>query len=248
MYSVFSEFYDLFTKDVAYNEKAKFIDDMVSNYTAEKGILLDLGCGTGSLSIEMALLGYDVIGVDSSYDMLAVAREKAALQELSSEISFIAQKMERLDLYGTVDVAVCLLDSLNHIVDEKLFIKAIERVSLFLHPNGVFIFDLNTVFKHQHILANNCYIYEEDGVYCGWQNHTKDALTEITLDFFIKEGEDYYRQTEQFSERGYEREFVEEVIDKAGLKIEAVYDDYTKNPPADNTQRLVYVLTKKEKI
>lgn len=244
MYSSFAEQYDKFTSDVDYAARARYFDNLILRHTDSRGILLDLACGTGSLTIEMDKLGYDVMGIDSSYEMLAIARQKA--EDYGKELLFVCQRMERLDLYGTVDACVCALDSLNHITNPKTLEQALAKVSLFLHPEGVFIFDVNSIYKHQEVLGNNCYIYQKDGVYCGWQNFTDEHnLTKIELDFFIpNEDGTYYRESESFSERGYTGEELAAALQKAGLAIIDIYGDDSCEPPREDSQRWIYITKK----
>ena len=170
-------------------------------------------------------MGAEVIGVDMSEEMLAEARRNSA--ERGTDILFLCQKAEELDLYGTVDGAICCLDSLNHITDYKKLCAAINRISLFLEEDRLFIFDVNTVFKHKSILADNTFVIEDGGVYCVWQNETdrNTLITDITLDFFTEENGVYLRSGEEFSERAYTSEELENAILSAGLKTVAVYAD-----------------------
>ena len=114
-YNVFSLFYDSFTKDVKYRERTDYILRLFEKFDRKPTLMLDLACGTGNFSTEFARRGIEVIGVDISEDMLAVANEKNL--ELEQPVLYLCQPAEELELYGTVDGAVCLLDSLNHITD-----------------------------------------------------------------------------------------------------------------------------------
>ena len=159
---------------------------------------------------------------------------------------FLHQSMPQLDLYGTVDGAVCCLDSLNHITDYSAFCTAISKVSLFLEKDRLFIFDVNTVFKHTHILADNTYVIDRDDVYCVLQNETDTETleTDILLAFFIKDGDVYRRSGEEFSERAYSDRQIDEASISAGLEKVAVYADMTRSPPTDETERAIYVARK----
>ncbi len=245
MYNNFAEFYDeLMAYNADYTARTKYLCSLFKKHDRIPTLMLDLACGTGEFSTRFAKQGVSVIGVDISADMLSVARQKAA--EQGTDILYLCQNAADLDLYGTVDGAICCLDSLNHITDYKDFCKAIERVSLFLEKDRLFIFDVNTPYKHKEILGDNVFLVDSD-VYCVWQNDfIGDNTVEINLDFFVPDGEIYYRTSECFCERAYTEKEIEHALKKAGFKIEAVYDDLTLNPPTDTSQRLIYVTRKKE--
>ena len=242
-YQGFAYVYDELTDDISYQKRAAYFDGIIQSVTHQRGILLDLACGTGSLSEEFAKLGYDVSGADCSEDMLAVAMEKRV--ESGLDIIYLCQSMQNLDLYGTVDAAVCALDSLNHITELDELQKAVDKVSLFLHPDGVFVFDVNTVYKHQQVLGNQNFVYDYDDVYLVWKNTLLPQNTiQIDLDLFEKEGDRYFRTSESFQERAYTQQELEQVLKKAGLKIEAIYHEDSLQPPMETSQRLIYVTTK----
>jgi ubiquinone/menaquinone biosynthesis C-methylase UbiE len=241
-YSNFARFYDVLTENVDYSHKADFIEDILKENSINEGILLDLACGTGSMSLLMAKKGYDVIGVDISSEMLSEAMQKTYEQE--NQILFLCQPMQELDLYGTVDAAICVLDSLNHIENTNDLEETFKRVSLFLNPNGVFVFDLNTRYKHEHILANNTFVYDCEDVYCVWQNKKLQDSVEISLDFFERDEDVYYKSEETFLEYTYDDQLVKDIIKKCGLKLIKCYDDYTRNEVGEKTQRTVYVVKK----
>lgn len=243
-YKSFAYFYDRLIANVDYAAMAARIDGYVSQFGGRKGILLDLACGTGSLSEEMARLGYDVIGVDGSYDMLNAALDKKF--ESGLNIQYLCQDMREIDMYGTIDVAVCTLDSLNHLPSEEDVQKVFERVSLFAFPDGMFIFDVNTPYKHREVLADNAFIYSFDDLYCGWQNeyNKTDSSVTIYLDFFEKTESGYDRYSESFCEICIPLKRVEEMLKNAGFEILGVYDDYTEREVTDTSERAVYVCRK----
>lgn len=241
-YEAFAQYYDTLICNVDYPARAAYFDRVITAFGGLRGILLDVACGTGSLSFELEKLGYDVIGADLSEEMLGIANEKR--YEYGSKALFLNQSMQQLDLYGTVDAAVCALDSVNHITDPDELIKGFEKVALFLHPDGVFVFDVNTVYKHEHILANETFVYECDDVYCVWQNEYRPETrcVEIHLDFF-EECEDgrYKRQEEAFCERAYTDEEICRILRRAGLQVVARYDSDSFDPVRPDSQRVVYV-------
>lgn len=244
-YSYFAEFYDSLTYNVAYDKKADYLIELFQRHHHNTGLTLDLACGTGSLTLELHQRGIDIFGADMSTDMLTVAQQKSA--ELNCQILFLRQKMQNLNLYGTIDTCICSLDSINHLPSSADVIKTFESVGKFLNPNGLFVFDANTVYKHRDILGDNCYIYDREDVFCAWQNnyYEKNNKVMITLDFFVPQEKSYQRYSEQFSEYAYTREEMTEMIEKAGLTLEAVYDDMSFDEPKSDSQREIYVVRKK---
>lgn len=243
-YEMFADFYDSLTDNVEYEKRADYIVNVLEkNFNHDLGLTLDLACGTGTMTMLLKEKGIDVYGVDGSYDMLTVAQQKT--MEKGLNILYLCQKMESLDLYGTIDTCICTLDSLNHIVDEKVFTKAIERVSLFMNKDGYFLFDLNTLYKHRKVLANNSFVFETDEVFLAWQNTLQENdIVDIDLDFFIKEEDLYERYSESFSERAYSLEFVEKVLKKYNFVVDGVFGDLTTEPPKDNEERIIIIARK----
>lgn len=246
-YAAFADYYDALTGNVDYDGYADYLCRLLEREGHDAGITLDLACGTGSLTLALFDRGFDVYGIDGSPDMLSVAQQKAAEQE--KQILFLCQKMQKIDLYGTVNTVFCVLDSINHMTDPKGVQQTFNRVSLFLEPGGRFIFDVNTVYKHKSVLSDNVFVYDTEQVYCVWQNQylgAPDHLVEISLDFFAREGDVYYRSGEQFRERAYPEAQIREMLETAGLETVAVYDGLTFNPPKEDSQRLVFVARKPE--
>lgn len=243
-YADFAQVYDLLTSEIDYPRRAAYFDQLIRRYRKGDGrILCDLGCGSGTLCEAFSQMGYDVIGVDHSPEMLSLALEKKA--QSGADITYLCQELDALDLYGTIDVAISTLDSLNHLTDYAQFSDAISRAALFLHPAGVFIFDLNTCYKHEKILANETFVYDYEDVYCVWQNTLKENfLVEMALDIFVA-GEDgrYDRLEDAFAERAYPTELVEQALSHAGLKLEAIYEEDSFDPPKADSQRLIFVAT-----
>lgn len=244
-YNVFAPFYDTFIKPVDYHKRADYFHSIIKPYIGEQKLLLDLACGTGSLSVALARLGYDVIGVDASMQMLSLAQQKA--WDADVQILFLNQRMEALDLYGTIDACVCALDSLNHITDLRALKRAFSRVSLFLAPGGVFVFDMNTPYKHRQVLADNCFVYEQGDTVCVWRNKTDESLlTEISLDFFTRRTDgSYTREGETFCERGYSLEQIEGLLSECDLTLVALYADDSFDAPQETTERYIFVTKKR---
>lgn len=245
-YGVFSEFYDALTANVSYDTVSQVLSSLLTRYGKSRGLLLDLACGTGSVSVRLAKKGYEVIGVDLSPEMLSEAQNKA--YSAGQNILFLCQDMTALDLYGTVDAAVCTLDGLCHLPNEESVFAALQKVSLFMNPGGVFLFDVNSVYKHRAVLGNNTFVYDTDDVYCVWQNTLlSDGVTvQMDLDFFepISDAGDYVRQSERFTERAYPRETLEAMLKKAGFTVLDVFDGYSEKPAHDTSERLLFAVRK----
>jgi len=240
-YGDFSGVYDILTSEIDYAVRGEYFHKLNRLHGGREGILLDLGCGTGTMCEVMADLGYDCIGVDGSEEMLSSAMEKR--MESGHDITYLCQDMTELDLFGTIDCAVSALDSLNHLTSYEDLCKAIDRVALFLYPGGLFIFDMNTVYKHDVVLGNNTFIYDFDDVFCAWQNTLlEDHTVQMDLNIFgTEDGETYDRLEDSFCERAYTPSEIEEALSAAGLQIVAVYEGDTLFPPTETTQRVVYV-------
>ncbi len=246
-YGSFAYVYDRLTENVDYKSYAAYIKRLFESYGKNISIssVLDVACGTGSMTEELALLGYDMIGADASPDMLMQAQEKKFEKNL--DILYLCQRAEELDLYGTVQGAVCTLDSINHITDEETVIKAFEKISLFMEKDGIFIFDLNTEYKHSEVLGNNTFVYDLDDVYCVWQNEfdEKEKVTHIFLDIFSEKDGLYERFSEEFDERVYSHEKVLRWLEMTDFELVDYFEEFKFKKPEDNTERTVYIVRKK---
>lgn len=243
-YDCFAYVYDRLMADAGYESRADYLLGLFKKFDRTPTLLLDLACGTGGFSNEFAAKGISVIAVDRSPEMLAVARENSASR--GTDVLYLCQSAEELDLFGTVDGAVCCMDSINHITDYNSLCKALKRVALFLENGRLFIFDVNTVFKHKTVLSNNTFVIEQEDVFCVWQNSFdgQKLITTIDLDFFIKNGEYYIRSSESFCERAYTKEQLETALKAAGLEVVAIYGDMREESPADTEERIFYVTRK----
>lgn len=244
-YNEFAHYYDLLTGNISYKFRADYFDMLIKKHNGRKNLLLDLACGTGSLSEELSRMGYDVIAVDGSAEMLNKALDKKF--ESGLNIQYLCQDMTELDMFGTIDVTICALDSLNHLPDKQDIRKTIERVSLFCEPEGLFIFDINTPYKHKNVLGNNTFVYDMDEVYCVWQNSytDEDNKVEIALDFFEKQENGMFcRYEESFCEIAPECFEIEDMLASAGMEIVGKYDYDTIDPPKEDSEKIVYVARK----
>lgn len=244
-YGVFAEFYDSLTRNVDYKAKADHICEIFKKFNHTPKDTLDLACGTGTLTRELKKRGIDIYGIDSSYEMLAQARQKAEDEGL--DLMFLCQKMQSIDLYGTINTCVCTLDSISHLQGRAMVQKTFDRVAAFTEKDGLFIFDVNTVYKHSTVLGNNTFVYDTDDVYCVWQNYfnEKENSVKINLDFFIPENDVYYRSNESFKEFAYPLSDIEKMLDQSGFLTVGIYDDMTFEEPKENSQRVTFAAKKK---
>ncbi|HBB72445.1 MAG TPA: class I SAM-dependent methyltransferase [Ruminococcus sp.] len=241
-YSVFARYYDELTANIDYRSRAEYFHSIIKHFRETPGgILLDLACGTGSISQEMAVLGYDVIGVDLSDEMLGIAIEKKF--DAGLDIQYLRQDMRSIDMFGTIDITVCALDSINHLDSAEDVRKVFERVAFFSEVGSLFIFDVNTLYKHRHVLADNTFTYETENVYCVWENSLDRATDEVRmhLEFFEREDSGLYsRSSDSFSEKAYSEELIESMLRDTGFEIVGKYGDDTFDPPSETSQRIVY--------
>ena len=245
-YGDFAYFYDNLTDNVDYEKRCSYIKGLLAENGVGEGILLDLACGTGTVSLMLSDMGYDVIGVDASEDMLSVAQEKK--MESGADVIFLCQRMEELDLFGTINACVSTLDSINHVTDEETVREIFRRVSLFMEDKGIFLFDVNTPYKHKCVLGDNTFVYDTDEVYCVWQNSTDESLvTTVNLDIFEKDEDDeetYYRYSEEFTERAYDLDDIKKWLEDVKFEVVGIYEEMTKNSVKADTQRAVFVARK----
>lgn len=239
-YSAIYEYYDQFTGNVDYGRRADFIDGIFRRGDRPE-LVLDAGCGTGTLMSMLIRKGYDVIGIDSSQEMLSVAAEKNPGQLL------LCQDIVDADLYGTVQGIVCMQDTLNHLSSVKEVEDALCRLSLFLEKDRYFLFDINSEYKHRNVLSCNTFVYEADDAVLLWQNNTDEELTvHMTLDLFRENEKGLYsRDTGFIDEILINEENVLRCLKKAGLELVDVIDGDSLEPLCDISQRLLYITRKK---
>ncbi len=241
-YENFAAVYDGLQENVDYGARTEYLTELFKKYDRLPTLLLDVACGTGGFTLQFAEKGIDVIGADPSPEMLGVAKEK--LSKAGVEALLLCQSAEELDLYGTVDGAICCLDSLNHIIDEQEFERSLDRIALFLEPERLFVFDVNTEYKHRQVLSGATFAVESDEVFCVWQNSEcdEDGIVDISLDFFHETVDGTYERTsEDFSERAYSADFIENCIANAGLETVAVLGDMSFDAPEIAEERIIYV-------
>lgn len=243
-YAAFARYYDVLMADVSYCEIADVFFRVFSLLGHSPGLTLDLACGTGSLTLELARRGVDVFGADASAEMLTVAQRK--LSEAGHSVLLLEQRMEKLELCGPVDTVISSLDSINHMETERQVAETFRRISSYLNPGGYFVFDANTVYKHRNILGNHTFVYDIRDLFCVWQNvyEEKTKRVAVSLDFFERKGSTYLRTSERFYERAYETEKLCFLLEQAGLRVAGVWAEKTLLPPDEKTDRVLIAAEK----
>ena len=244
-YGEFAKIYDeLINEDINYDEMVDRIIEICNSYNVELNDYLDIACGTGNVTIRVAKYFKNIYGVDLSEDMLREAFDKFKEARIKGKI--ICQDMTELSLNKEFDLITSVLDSTNYITDLNDLQNYFNGVYTHLKSNGLFIFDVNSYYKLSEILGNNIYTYSEEEVFYNWENVFEDNLLSMFLTFFVKKGDLYERFEEEHLERAYTEKELEKELEKANLEVLAKFDGYTENDVQANTERIVYVIKKKQ--
>lgn len=250
-YTGFAAVYDLFMDNVPYDDWADYVQKLLKKNKIEDGLLLELGCGTGSMTRCLASKGFDMIGIDYSEEMLGIARDINSKGE--NNILYLCQDMREFELYGTVKAVISVCDSMNYILSEQDLLQVFKLVNNYLDPKGVFIFDLDTEYAYREILGDNTISENrEEGSFI-WENtyYEEEQMNEINLTLFVpqegkpeSEEEVLYRKYEEIHyRRAYDIARIKELIEEAGMEWIAVYDSLTMKKPKKGCER-VYIIAR----
>lgn len=245
-YGAISTIYDKINASVDYVAWADFFERCFDKHLPTRPeLMLDLACGTGSMTLELAKRGYDMIGIDGSSDMLNVALDRKYDLELPRDVLFLLQDMREFELYGTVGAITCCLDSLNYLTGDGELKKCFSLVHNYLDPDGLFLFDVNTPHKFKDVYGSNSYVYEEEdcgnGSFCVWQNFYDEQtkLCDFSLTVFEREkGKNFYtRRDELQTERCYSKDELTKALTECGFEIIGFYSDFDFTPASDESER-----------
>ena len=237
--------YDEFTTDVPYPRWADYLEKHFARSALPIRTVLDLACGTGSLTAELARRGYEMIGADCSEEMLSVAAEKCRGAGAIEPI-FLHQAMEDLDLYGTIDACVCCLDSVNYVTSPKKLARAFRRVHTFLMPGGLFLFDVNTPDKLR-ALDGQMFLDEDEDAYCVWRAEFSPRRRVCTygMDIFrLEPGGLWSRGEEVHEEYAYEPAELEAMLGRAGFSHIRQYGELKFRAPLPGEGRIFFAARK----
>ena len=238
-YTGFAQVYDTFMDNVPYDEWGEYLVSLLKKYGVEDGLVLDIGCGTGAMTRYLDAHGYDMTGIDVSEEMLTIAKEKS-----SPDILYLLQDMREFELYGTMRAAVSICDSMNYILEEDDLLQVFSLVNNYLDPGGIFIFDLNTVYKYQEILGEQTIAEDREECSFIWDNFydEEEMINEYDLTIFVQTQEDLFQRfTETHLQRGYTLEQMQEILQKAGLVFLKAIDVDTQGEVTEQTERICII-------
>ena len=250
-YNAIARVYDRLNAEIDYKAWANFVEGCFDRFLPSRPeLVLDLACGTGSMTLALAAKGYDMIGVDGSADMLTEAYSRAV--DLP-RLLFLQQDMREFELYGTVGAVTCCLDSLNYLLSPADLLQTFSCVHNYLDPDGIFLFDMNTPYKFKHVYGNNAYVLEDElvwdagteqeeraVVYCGWQNefHPETGLCDFDLSIFEELPNGTYRRSDEHQqERCYELDDIRSALGQTGFEFLGVFSDWSFSAPTDTAER-----------
>lgn len=245
-YTSFAQVYDLFQDNVPYEEWAAYLKELLKEYGAEDGLVLDLGCGTGSMTQLLAEAGYDMIGADNSEEMLEIAMEKRAAAGL--DILYLLQDMREFELYGTVRAVISLCDSVNYLLEEDGLLETFRLVNNYLDPDGLFLFDFNTVYKYQNVIGDSTIAENRDDCSFIWENYydETDQINEYDLTIFVRQEKGLFRKfTETHFQRGYTLPVIKALVEQAGLRFVEALDADTHGAVRKESER-IYVIAREQ--
>lgn len=245
-YTSFAAVYDRFMDNVPYEEWTEYLEGLLAEYGVKDGLVLDLGCGTGMMTEALARRGYDMIGVDNSEDMLQIAMEKR--EESGADILYLLQDMQAFELYGTVAAVVSICDSMNYLTEYKDLVSTLSLVNNYLDPGGIFIFDLNTLYKYRDVIGDSTIAENRETCSFIWENSfdEEERINEYDLTLFIEEENGLYRRFEETHyQKAYTPEEIRQAVAEAGMKLEVVYDAFTREEPKEDSQR-IYVVAREQ--
>ena len=239
-YTDFASVYDEFMEDTPYDEWCENIVDNLRENGITGGLVCDLGAGTGEMTRRLRDRGFDMIGIDSSEEMLMEARAK---EGDAQDILYLCQDMREFELYGTVAAIVSVCDCVNYILEESELVTVFKLVNNYLDPSGIFVFDFNTKHKYRDVIGESTIAENREDESFIWENFYDEEsdINEYDITFFVREGELFRRFTETHLQRGYELSEMKAAAEASGLVFVKAYDADTKGEVTDDSERVVVI-------
>ena len=248
-YSSLAAVYDKLNSGIDHKAWADFIESRFEKYSHKHPTsLLDLACGTGSMTVELARRGYDMTGVDISDEMLSEARAKCDSERFAHKVLLVRQDMRELELYGTVDAAICCLDSFNYLTDTKSLARTLAHLHNYIEPDGLLVFDMNAPAKFERVYGENAYVLEEDGILCAWQNfyNSKTKLCDFYLSIFREDSDGRWeRFDEEQRERCYSLRTVQKLLSEGGFELCELVGGFRGEEVNADTERWYFTVRRK---
>lgn len=266
-YTDFALVYDTFMDETPYEEWADYLvellheyggdgadalpdreSDVDANLRQEQNTILDLGCGTGTLTELLARKGYEMIGVDNAQEMLQIAMDKRAQSGL--DILYLLQDMREFELYGTVGAVISVCDSLNYLLEEEDVLQTFRLVNNYLFPRGIFIFDFNTVYKYATVIGDTTIAENREECSFIWENyyHEEEEINEYDLTIFVREDAEPEALFRRFQETHYQRGYclaqMLRLVEQSGLQFLEAIDADTHGAVTDESER-IYIVARK---
>ena len=239
-YESFAKVYDELMDNVPYDTWTEHLIRDLKEYDITDGLICELGCGTGNVTARLSKAGYDMIGVDDAEEMLSVAREK----QDSEQILYLQQDMRSFELYGTVRAVVSICDCMNYLLEEEDLLKTFRLVNNYLDPDGIFIFDFNTIYKYKEVMGDTVIAENREDCSFIWENYydVEEEINEYDLTIFVQTQEDLFQRfTETHLQRGYTLEQMQEILQKAGLVFLKAIDVDTQGEVTEQTERICII-------
>ena len=246
-YTGFAGVYDLLMDETPYRQWCENVVHELEKYGICDGLLLDLGCGTGTMTELLAARGFDMIGLDCSEEMLNIAFDKRA--QSGQDILYLNQDMRCFELYGTVRAVVSVCHSLNYLLEEEDLVSCFRLVSNYLDPAGIFFFDFNTRYKYETVIGDSVIAENREDCSFIWENYFDpgDGINEYDLTVFVKKQELFERFQEVHFQRGYTLEEIKSLIVRSGLSFVRAYDADTLGEVTAQSERIYCVAQEKIK-
>ncbi|NLO08941.1 MAG: class I SAM-dependent methyltransferase [Clostridiales bacterium] len=241
-YTDFASVYDILMEHIPYDEWANYIENILKQHGFDKGLVLELGCGTGAMTRRMATRGYDMIGIDMSEDMLSLARQRS--EGKKDGILYLCQDMREFELYGTVAAVFCVCDTINYMLSPEELSKVFRLVANYLDPGGLFIFDMDTVYLYEEVLGDNISIMNHEAGDFIWENsfYPDEMINDVNLTLFLKQESSLYRKHEETHvRRAYSVDTIRRLLDEAGLDMLGAYHELTDEEPRVDSERIYIV-------